>query len=222
MHCFSQYCDSNVWNFCCISWYTSNWNTIKFCCLQWKLFKNNLGDLLIMAHCVKHFKWYRMQRLDAAWGRAKQYLLWVCFAHDTRLSSLRPRNDAKRYHHGQMSWKIQKFWGQFATSDQSLAIFCTVTPYLVRKCRCLSVDGYCAGASDKKICCRNERQNARIQEVWDRIDVSHLVDCFVDNLQHFVQFKRDLSTDATQHCKAKKYWTSKWLKVTHNLCVIYF
>jgi len=45
-HCFSQYCDSKVWNFCCvwrsISWYTSSWNFIKFCCLQWKLYTKKL------------------------------------------------------------------------------------------------------------------------------------------------------------------------------------
>ena len=41
-HCFSQYCDSKVWNFCCmwrsISWYMSRWNCIKLCYLQWKLY----------------------------------------------------------------------------------------------------------------------------------------------------------------------------------------
>ena len=56
-HCFSLYCDSKVWNFCCMwrsmSWYTSSWNFIKFCCLRWKLYTHkNLGGPLIMAHRV--------------------------------------------------------------------------------------------------------------------------------------------------------------------------
>jgi len=55
-HCFSQYCDSQVWIFCClwrsISRYTSSWNFIKFCYLQWKLYTKKLRGLLIMAHHV--------------------------------------------------------------------------------------------------------------------------------------------------------------------------
>ena len=55
-HCFSQNCDSTVWNLCrvcsSISWYASCWNFIKFCCLQWKLYTKNLGGPLIMAHHV--------------------------------------------------------------------------------------------------------------------------------------------------------------------------
>jgi len=44
-HCFSQYCDSNVWYFCCMwritSWHTCSWNFVQFCCLQRKLYTKN-------------------------------------------------------------------------------------------------------------------------------------------------------------------------------------
>jgi len=64
-HCFSQNCDSTVWNlrcmWCSISWYASGWNFIKFCCLLWKLYAKNFGGSLTMAHrvylCVYAFDW---------------------------------------------------------------------------------------------------------------------------------------------------------------------